>query len=70
MAQGLNHVPIIKETNINKININIKREQKREHPREDPAGIFNFYFFTSSIISASIPSQIYSKGLYLTSDLS
>jgi hypothetical protein len=28
MAQGLNHVPIIKETNINKININIKREQK------------------------------------------
>jgi hypothetical protein len=42
MAQGLNHVPIIKETNINKININIKREQKREHPREDPAGIFNF----------------------------
>jgi hypothetical protein len=67
MAQGLNHMPIIKETNINKINTNIKREQKREPG--DP-GDFNFYFFTSSIISASIPSQIYSKGLYLTSDLS
>ena len=34
MAQGLNHVPIIKETNINKINTNIKREQKREPKRE------------------------------------
>jgi hypothetical protein len=42
MAQGLNHMPIIKETNINKINTNIKREQKTGTPAGRPAGIFNF----------------------------
>jgi len=42
MAQGLNHMPTIKETNINKINTNIKREQKTEIPREDPGASLVF----------------------------